>query len=348
MTGLFKTAPGRGNLEIREAEVPVRSDGEALIQVKAAGICGSDLHIYNWDTQVPMNPPVIIGHEFSGVVAEVGPQTFGLKEGDRVTAEPTYHSCGTCLHCQTGFYNLCADRKVLGFWVDGAFAQYVKVPARRVHQLPEHTSFLEGALLEPLACCVHGVLELSEIAAGEKVVVSGPGAIGLLALQLAKAAGAAVMLAGTGVDEHRLSIGRDLGADRIVDASRGGLQEAVLEFTDGRGADVVLECSGSPAAAAAGLEIVRKRGRYTQIGLFGRPIEMDFEKIAYREIRVTGSFAQKWTAWRRAIEMVGDGRVKLKPLITQVFPLRDWREAFDRLNRKQGLKLLLDPQAGPV
>jgi len=150
MIALRKTAPGEGHLELQEVPRPVRAPGEVLIQVAAAGICGSDLKILNWDTKVTLAPPVTIGHEFSGTVVEAAADSGGLKPGDRVTAEPTYRVCGRCLHCQAGFYNLCAERKVLGFAVDGAFAEYVRVPAGRVHPLPSNVSFHAGALTEPL------------------------------------------------------------------------------------------------------------------------------------------------------------------------------------------------------
>ena len=343
MMGLFKTAPGQGNIELREAPVPKPAAGEVLIRVKAAGICGSDLHIWNWDTQVPMNPPVIIGHEFSGEIAEVGDGVEGWKLGEAVTCEPTYSACGVCLHCQAGFYNLCAQRKVLGFWTNGAFAEYVAVPAKRLHRLPPGISFEEGAMSEPLACCVHAVLELTGVEAGELVVLSGPGAIGLMALQVAVAAGAKVVVLGTKADRARLEAARSLGAAQVLNVQEADPAPIVSSLSDGMGADIVLECSGSEAAANLGIEVVRKRGKYTQIGLFGKPIQLDFQRIAYKEIQVTGSFAQKWSAWRRTLQLVGEGKVQLKPLATDVLPLSRWEEGFAKLNRKEGIKILLTP-----
>lgn len=345
MIALFKTAPGKGNMEIREAAVPKPAAGEVLIRVKACGICGSDLHIYNWDTQVAMKPPVITGHEFSGEIAELGPGVEGWKPGEAVTCEPTFSVCGECLHCRSGFYNLCHQRRVIGFWKDGAFAQFVTAPAARLHRLPAGISYEEGAMSEPLACCVHGVLELTRPEPGDLVVLSGPGAIGLLALQTAKVAGATVLVAGTDADSSRLQAAAGLGADRVVNVQQENLRDVVADLTGGLGADVVLECSGAETAAALGIELVRRRGKYTQIGMFGRPITLDFEKIAYKEIQVTGSFAQKWSAWKKALRLVGEGRVRLKPLVSDVFPLRSWEAAFAKMNRREGLKILLSPEA---
>jgi L-iditol 2-dehydrogenase len=345
MIGLFKTAPGTGNMELREAPAPRPAPGQVLIRVKACGVCGSDLHVRHWDTRLPMKLPVIIGHEFSGEIDELGQGVEGWKIGEAVTCEPTYEACGVCLHCQAGFYNLCPSRRVLGFWTNGAFAELVAVPARRLHRLPPGVCFEEGALSEPLACCVHAVCELTPINPGELVLLSGPGAIGLFCLQLARLAGAKVVVAGTSADRARMKVAALLGADRLVNVQEEDLGEVVAGLSGGVGADVTLECSGSEAAANTGIELVRKRGRYTQVGLFGRPIRIDFEKIAYKEIQVTGSMAQRWSAWRRALQLLGEGKVSLKPMVTDVMPLGRWSEAFDQLDRKEGIKILLRPGA---
>jgi len=340
---LRKTAPGVGNLELREVPRPVPGEGEALVKVAAAGICGSDLHIRNWDTRVTMAPPVTIGHEFAGIVAEIAGDGAGLRAGDRVTAEPTYRVCGKCLHCRAGSYNLCSERRVLGFAVDGAFAEFVRVPAGRIHLLPANVGFRAGAMSEPLACCVHGLYELTGIMAGELAAVTGPGAIGLLCAQLLKAAGARVAVIGTGTDTARLALARQLGADHTFDASVQDPAASILELTGGVGADIVVECSGAAAAAALGLELVRRGGKYTQMGMFGRPISLDFERVAYKEIRVVGSFAQKWSAWKRALRLLEEGRLQLEPLVSDVIPLRDWQKGFDKLAAREGLKILLTP-----
>jgi L-iditol 2-dehydrogenase len=342
LIALRKTSPGAGHLELCEVPRPVPADGEVLVRVAATGICGSDLHILNWDTKVTMAPPVTIGHEFSGTVAEVAGDGAGLKPGDRVTGEPTYRVCGNCLHCRSGAYNLCPQRKVLGFAADGAFAEFVRVPAGRLHLLPARVDFRVGAMSEPLACCVHGLYELTGITPGELAVVSGPGAIGQLCAQLLKAAGACVAVIGTGADAERLALARRLGADYTF-SSEQDPASSVAELTGGVGADVVVECSGAGAAAAMGLELVRRGGKYTQMGMFGRPISVDFERIAYKEIRVVGSFAQKWSAWKRGLQLLGEGRLRLEALVSDVLPLGDWQKGFDRMAAKQGFKILLAP-----
>jgi L-iditol 2-dehydrogenase len=212
-----------------------------------------------------------------------------------------------------------------------------------LHRLPENVDFSEGALTEPLACCVHGVVELTGIDPGEVVVISGPGTLGLFAMQLAKASGARVMVIGTSVDTGRLRTARELGADYTVNLDEEDPFPLVHGLTERLGADLLVECSGVPAAASAGIKLVRKGGRYTQMGLFGTPISIDFEKIAYKELRVTGSFAQRWTAWKKALSLVSQGKVKIAPLISDVIPLSRWEEAFEKFEAKEGLKILLDP-----
>jgi L-iditol 2-dehydrogenase len=343
MKALFKTAAGPGHMELRDALRPQPESGQVLVRVKAAGICGSDLHIRAWDTQVPMNPPMVVGHEFSGVIDEIGEGVEGWQLGDRVTAEPSYSVCGHCLWCQAGTYNLCPERRISGFWADGAFAEWVRVPARRLYRLPENASFYEGAMVEPLACCVHAVIELTGIDAGDRVVITGPGTIGLLAMQVARACGGRVTVIGTETDASRLEIARELGAEDTLTIGEVDPVAEMLDRTGGVGADVVIECSGAAPAVATGLLIARKGGKYTQIGLPGRPVPVDMDKIALKELRVTGSYAQKASAWRRSLELMAGGEIRLTPLIGAVLPLSEWEEGYARMERKEGLKVLLEP-----
>jgi L-iditol 2-dehydrogenase len=231
----------------------------------------------------------------------------------------------------------------LGYGVNGAFARYCVVPVERVHKLPDNVDLVSAVMCEPLACCVHGVNELTEVNAGDIVLVTGPGSIGLLTLQLAKAEGARVVVCGTSTDQTRLNVARELGADAAVDTQGDDIVKLLQEMTEGDGADVVFECSGSPAAADWGLDIVRKNGKYTQLGLFGQPIKIDFEKIVYKEITVKGAFSQKWTAWRKALALLGQGKVETKPLISDILPLEQYVEGFEKHRRKEGIKIVFEP-----
>jgi len=344
MKGLVKYAKGPGNMEIREMPEPLPGPGQIKIEVHAAGICGSDLHIFRDDIDgIPINPPVITGHEFAGVVTAAGENVSQWKVGDRVTSETAVSFCGDCLHCRTGFYNLCSNRRTLGYWYNGVFARYTVVPQERVHRLPENIDFLAGALCEPLACVTHAVMELTRIEAADVVLVTGPGSIGLLALQVAKAQGATVVVAGTNIDQERLAMAKKLGADRVVDVTQEEIFAVISGLTGGRGVDVLLECSGAPKAVDSGLLLTRRAGRYTQIGLFGKPLQVDFEKICFRELKVTGSLGSTWTSWEKALQLLSTGRVNANILVSDVLPITEWEAAFDKFEKKKGLKLVLTP-----
>jgi L-iditol 2-dehydrogenase len=261
-----------------------------------------------------------------------------------VTVEPGFWTCGKCDYCRSGFNNLCNQRQVLGYWHNGAFAKYCTVPEHGLHKLPDNVDYLSGALTEPLACCVHGVIEQTKLSAGDFVVVAGPGAIGLLSLQLAKAEGGIVAVCGTSADEKRLEMAAALGATLTINVEKENAVEIIGAHTGGYGADVVLECSGAAPAARLGLELARKRGKYTQMGLFGNSIQIDFEKIAFKELQVTGFIAQKRTAWERALKLLSHGMVSTKALVTHEMSIDEWKRAFDIFERREGLKLILHPE----
>lgn len=343
MKALVKFAPGRGHVEIREVPEPVAGPGQLKVEVKAAGVCGSDLHIYHDEIGITIEPPVVMGHEFAGVVAEVGDGVEHLRVGDRVTCETTAWSCGRCLQCRLGHYNMCAERKVVGYAVDGCFARACVVNERQVHLLPENVDFQAGALTEPLACAVHAVLELTSILAGDRVMITGPGPVGLLCLQLVKAAGGFALVCGTSQDAERLALARRFGADLTVNVDRKDALEIVRDLTGGQGADIFLECAGAPQAARLGLEATRRGGQYTQVGLFPGPFELKFDLIAYKELRVTGSLGQRWTSWQRALSLMARGQVDTGSLVSHVLPLTEWREAFRLAEEGQGLKIVLEP-----
>ncbi len=328
-------------MEIRDVPEPVAGNAQVKIEIKATGICGSDLHIYHDDIAIPVNPPVVTGHEFSGIIAEVGEGVTEWKVGDRVVSETAYEFCGKCEHCMHGFYNLCNHRKVLGYWFNGAFTKYTVVPAARVHWLPDNVGFVGGALMEPLACVTHAVLELTHITAGDVVLVTGPGAVGLLTMQVAKAQGATVIVTGTDLDLERLKIAEKLGADYCINVMQQNLLNEVNAVTNSQGADVILECSGSAKAVNDALLAVKKRGQFTQIGLFGKPISIDFEKICFKEIKVTGSFGSRWSSWEKALQLAARGKVQLRPLVSDILPITEWERAFTMFEEKKGLKLVL-------
>ncbi|MEM7035100.1 MAG: zinc-binding dehydrogenase [Chloroflexota bacterium] len=342
MKGVAKVAPGEGNVELIDVAEPEATAGHVVLEVKTAGVCGTDLHIYH--DEYPSNPPVIMGHEVAGIVADIGNNVSRCRTGDRVTSETYFHVCGSCTLCRDGFPNQCPERKSIGSGVHGAFTKYVLVPEQNIHHLPENVDVTAGALTEPLACCVHA-LELTRVEPDETVVVTGPGAIGLLTSQVVKAAGAKVIVIGTSADEARLELATSLGADLTLNAQAVDVQAIIHEMTDRLGADVVFECSGAGPAAQTCLDLVRRKGRYAQVGLFGKPIQWDLEQVCFKEVEVSGSFATVPSAWRKALKMMASGKVQTKPIISDSMPITAWQQAFDTFERRDGVKIVLTPEA---
>ena len=341
---LVKYAPGSGNVEVREVPVPEPGPGQVRIRVEAAGICGSDLHIYHGDIKFEVRPPVIMGHEFAGTIDRLGPGVQGLEPGMAVVSETTASTCGTCQPCRHGCYNLCPERLIIGYVYDGCFARYICVDAHRVHRLPPQVNTLAGALCEPLAVAVHAVLEQGRVRATETVAITGPGAIGLLTAQVATAVGATVILCGTGADASRLALARELGIEHVLNVERDDVPGALAELTDGRGADAFFECAGAQAAAQMGLSLVKRGGRYVQVGLFGRPVQVDLELLAYKEIQATGAISSHRESWEKMLQLLGAGRVRTEPLISHRFALGDWEEAFRVFEAREGVKVVFIPE----
>lgn len=340
MHALMKLARGVGHVGIGIIEPPTLIPGHVIIEVAYAGICGTDLHIY-YD-EFKTTPPVVMGHEISGRIAQIADDVTGLSVGTRVTSETYYHTCQTCQHCRNGRPNLCLQRKSIGSAVNGGFTKYVRVPAHNIHRIPDRISDQAAALTEPLACVINAI-DLSRIQAGDICVIAGPGAIGMLTLQVLKAHGAYVVMLGTAVDAPRLAIARTLGADQIIDVSAHEPATFIDDLTNGLGADVVLECAGAGAAAQQLLQLVKRGGRYTQIGLFGKAISWDMDQVCYRELIVTGSNASVPHAWDRALRLMDQGLVNTQALISNVHSIHEWQTAFEAFEGKQGLKILLTP-----
>ncbi len=342
MQAVMKVASGVGNIALRDIPEPVAGAGQVVIKVVAAGICGTDLHIYH--DEFKTQPPVVLGHELAGEVAALGEGVEGFSVGERVTTETYFSTCGHCRYCRSGQQNLCLQRRSIGSAVNGGFSSYVLVPAANVHPLPTSLSFQAAALTEPLACVVHGILSTPTIRPGDLAVVAGPGAIGLLSLQVLKAAGAMVVILGTDADEQRLRLAKRLGADFTINVQQEDVTALIADLSvEGLGADVVYECSGAGAAAQQLLQLVRRRGRFVQIGLFGKSIAWDMDQICYKELVVTGSNASVPAAWLQALRLLASAAVNTEALITASYPITDWQDAFNAFEQKQGVKLLLTP-----
>lgn len=343
MQALVKEASGPGNVRLVDVPEPTAGPGQVRIAVRAAGICGSDLHILHGDIKLLLRPPVVMGHEFSGVIDQVGDGITGWAVGDRVTAETAVRTCGECLSCRTGHYNRCSSKEILGYVHDGAFAPYTLVAPHRLHRLPDSVDFISAAMTEPLACCVRALYELACIRPEDLVVIAGPGAIGLLCLQLARAAGARVFVVGAAPDAQRLAVAKGLGASRTLVAGDVDVAAEVRAASHGEGCDVFVEASGAPAAARMGLDITRRGGQYVQVGLASGPFEIDLSLLAYKELHMLGSLGQRWSAWQKALPLMAEGKVDMLPLATHVLPLSRWEEGFRAFESKESIKVILTP-----
>jgi L-iditol 2-dehydrogenase len=339
MTALVKTGRGVGNVELVDVPEPACPPDGVKVEVRFTGICGTDLHVYH-DT-FRSYPPVVLGHEFSGVVVESGEQIRGVRPGARVAVlGSTAVSCGVCEHCRQGFYMFCATRRGMGHGVGGSFTRFVVVREDQVYPLPDSVSFEEGAVCEPFACAVQ-MDELAPTQAGDVALVSGPGPIGLLCAMLLASRRCRVLVAGTEQDEARLKVASTLAIYRVVNVSREDLQAAIAAATGGRGADLVVEAAGAAASVAGCLRAVRSRGTYLQIGIHGADVTAPLDLVLYKQLRVLGSLGHSLSSWDRVMRIVGQSGVDLRAIVTHVLPLSRWREAFDLCESKRAVKVLL-------
>jgi L-iditol 2-dehydrogenase len=345
MLALQKVAKGVGNIELRDVPEPDADPGWVKIEVKAAAVCGTDIHIRH--DQFPYWPPVTLGHEFSGVITELGEGVTGWEVGDRVVAEPHTLACGECWLCRQGHVQICAEKRSPGWGIDGAFAKYLVMESKLLHALPDSVSFDAGALVEPTANTVHDVGERAKVEPEDFVVVLGPGPIGLLAAQVAKGAGAReVMIIGTPADaDLRLPTAEKLGIDHVVNLAEQDPIEMCMELTGGRGADLVVECSGAAPAINSAVELVRKKGRICVIGMTGRDdIQFTWDAAIFKGIDVFFNISTSYSSWDRSISMIEKGKVDAEAIVTHREPLENWEEVFDALEAQEGLKALFIPE----
>jgi len=333
-------------LEITDLPVPVPGPHELLVKVAACGICGSDVHGYDGSSGRRI-PPIVMGHEAAGVVARVGEGVKNIKERDRVTFDSTIY-CGECAFCNRDEMNLCDNRQVLGvscgdYRRAGAFAEFVVLPARIAYPLPDNLSFPEAALLEAVAVALHAV-SLVPVAQDDTALVVGAGTIGLLVQQALKAAGCSRVFV-TDLDETRLALSQKLGATAVL-PSGPELVQKVLQLTGGTGVDVVIEAVGNTPAIRTSIDSVRKGGSIVLVGNITPEVTIHLQKVVSRQIRLQGSCASAGE-YPRAIELMSQGSINVKPLITAIAPLGDGPQWFERLYAHEPnlMKVVLEPGA---
>jgi L-iditol 2-dehydrogenase len=334
-------------LEMADLPVPEPAAHEVLIRVEACGICGSDVHGYDGSSGRRI-PPLVMGHEAAGTIAEVGAGAENWRPGDRVTFDSTIY-CGKCEYCRKGVMNLCGNREVLGvstaeFRRAGAFADYVVVPARVLYALPAGVSFAEAAMVEPLAVAVHAIA-ISEIPRGSSALVVGAGMIGLLVMQALREAGCSQIIV-SDIDDSRLKLASELGATATINAKTSDAVAEAKELTGGAGVDVALEAVGSTPTIKAAIESVKRGGTVTLIGNIAPQVEIPLQVVVSRQIRLQGSAASAGE-YPEAIDLIARGAVTVKPLITATAPLEDGAIWFTRLHNREAnlMKVVLTPSA---
>ncbi|WP_456411120.1 L-threonine 3-dehydrogenase [Oceanithermus sp.] len=345
MKALVKETPAPG-LSLRDVPVREPGPGEILIRIKAASICGTDLHIWRWDHWAAgrLRPPVITGHEFAGVVEAVGPGVTTPRVGDHVSLE-SHVVCHTCYQCRTGKGHICQNTRILGVDTDGGFAEYATVPAENAWVNPPDLPWEVAAVLEPFGNAVHTVYSGVGVE-GKSVLVTGAGPIGLMAIAVARASGATLVVA-TDLQPYRLEFARRMGADRVVNVREEDPVEVVRELTGGQGVEVLLEFSGNERAIHQGLQALMPGGEARILGIPSDPIRFDLAgELVMRGITAVGIAGRRlYETWYQGSGLIYSGRVDLEPLITHRFAMRDYAEAFELLERGEGVKAVLYPDA---
>jgi len=341
MKAVMKVEPGYDKMLLKTIPELEVQKNQVKIKVAYTGICGTDIHTFTGQYKNSQTP-VVLGHEFSGIVVEVGEDVTKVKVGDKVTSETTFVTCGECDYCLEKDYNLCAHRKGIGTQINGSFAEYVISREESVHVLPDAVDLKAAALTEPLACCVHAALEKTVVKKEDKVLIFGPGPIGLLQAQVVKAQGAFVILAGITKDQKRLELAKSLGIDVTVDIQNESLEEIVLTYTKGYGVDKLFECSGAVQALNQGLPLVKKKGTFVQVGIFSEKLNLlDQESIIQREITYIGTRSQKPSSWHIALKLLEEKKINTEKMITKIVPLDYWRQGFEAVLSGNEIKVLV-------
>lgn len=341
MNALRKTTPEPGFV-LERVPIPELGPTDVLIRVEKAGVCGTDLHIYAWDAwaKARIHPPLIVGHEFMGTVAKIGNAVRSVRVGDRVSGEGHIADL-TCFLCRTGQAHVCERVEIIGVDRDGAFAEYIAIPEYNVWQLDPAIPDEFAAVFDPLGNAVHTVMEAGVSA--KNVVISGVGSIGLMAVLVARAAGAAAIYV-VDVNASKLALAKRLGADEAFLASDSGLIDEIRRRTNGDGADVLLEMSGSGSAIDAGLQMVRNGGRAALLGIPSDPIRLNLaDRIIFKGLTVLGINGRRmFETWYQTQALVKSGKVDLKPIISHVLDYRDYDRAFELMRSGEAAKVVLD------
>ena len=344
MQAVVKYGKENGMVELRDMPVPEIGAGDVLLEVKACGICGSDIEMWRGFSSSPTHLPVIMGHEFCGVIDKAGTEVKTFKPGDRVVSETSAYVCGKCHFCKRGDYNLCPDRLGYGYGTDGAFTRYVRVREDILHPIPEGIPFEEAAITEPVCVAYNALIVRSRIKPGDTVVIIGPGPIGLNCVQIARVSGAGnIVVIGTNADSNRLKVAEIMGADTVINAQKEDAVKKVLDITGGLGADMVVDTAGNSTTLKQSIEMVRRLGQITKIGWGPEPVNFSLDPLILKAVSLHGSYGHSWNTWKNVLKLMGTGRVKTKPLISHILPITEWEEGYGLVESKEAIKVILRP-----
>lgn len=331
-------APEKGSVEIRDVDRPEIGEDDVLLEVSNVGVCGSDLHQWTADHSWPVNYPVVLGHEFAGHIVETGKNVTKWKEGDRVVSETAAIIDINNPMSKTGLYNLDPTRKGFGYGVNGAMTRFVKVPARCLHAVPDQIPFEQACLTEPCCVAYSAVIANTRITPGDRVIVLGPGTIGILCAAMARLCGAEVAVVGLEADRHRLAIAEQYGCESIIgDANNWAKQR------DGLGADCVIDAAGASITLKIALQLVRPNGKITKVGWGPQPLGFSLDPLVQKNITLQGSFSHNWPMWERVIALLSSGQLNVKPIIGGVWPITEWNTAFEKMHKGEVVKSVLTP-----
>lgn len=344
MPGLVNFSAAPDSVELRELDIPDIGETDVLVEVKAAGICGSDLHQWTGKHGWKVNYPVVLGHEFSGVVVRAGKKVRDFPEGSRIVSETAAVIDTATPYARQGLYNLDPNRLGFGCGVDGAMARYVKVPERCLHHVPDVLPFERAALTEPCCVAYNATCVNSRIRPGDTVAVIGPGPIGLLCALLAKLSGAGhLVVIGIPADAHRLNIARELGADTALGADGENVTEWAKEHSDGYGLDLVIDAAGISQTLQLAMQIVRPGGRITKVGWGPQPVGFSLDPIVLKGVTLQGSFSHNWPIWEKVISLLASKKLDIGPILNRVSPLDEWHAAFEEMHSGRIVKGVLTP-----
>lgn len=331
-------APENGAVEIRDIARPVIGEEDVLLEVAYVGVCGSDLHQWTNGHSWAVNYPVVLGHEFSGRIVETGLRVSGWQVGDRVVSETAAIIDANNPLSKIGLYNLDPGRKGFGYGVNGAMTRYVSAPARCLHRIPDQLPSEYACLTEPCCVAYNAVVNNAHLRPGDRVIVLGPGTIGILCAAVARLCGAEVAVVGLESDRKRLTIAEQYGCEAIIGDALDWARER-----DGLGADCIIDAAGSSTTLKIALELVRPKGHILKVGWGPQPLDFSLDPLVQKNVTLQGSFSHNWPVWERVISLLASGKLDVKPIIGGIWPLTEWREAFEKMHKGEVVKSIIKP-----